>query len=83
MRYRKEVPDFYVSTYTYLYGLDPSLRNYTIHGLEPETPYEFSVQALSAEFRASDFSEERVINTQRAGAYTDDYSSYSLHMHKE
>ncbi len=69
IRYQKEVSDFYVSSYSYVYGLDPSRRNYTIHNLEPETPYKFSVQALSAEFQASSFSEERVISTLILGMY--------------
>lgn len=50
-----------------MYGLDPALRSYVIHNLDPETGYSFSVQALSAEFQSSLFSEERTISTFLAG----------------
>lgn len=67
LRYQKEVPDYYVSSYVYVYGLSPTRLNYTIHNLESETSYKFSVQALSTEFQPSDFSDERVITTLKAG----------------
>lgn len=67
VRYQKEVSDHYVSSFSYVYGLDPSLRSYVVHNLDPETGYSFSVQALSAEFQSSSFSEERTISTLLAG----------------
>ena len=70
IRYQKEVSDFYVSSYSYVYGLDSALRSYIIYNLDPETDYSFSVQALSAEFQSSSFSEERTISTLLAGKST-------------
>ena len=67
LRYQKEVPDYYVSTYDYIYGISPALRNYTVYNLDPETSYIFSVQALSTEYEPSDFSDERAISTWREG----------------
>lgn len=67
IRYQKEVDDFYITSYSYVYGLDPALQNYTIHNLESQTSYKFSIQAQSAEFRASSFSEERIITTMISG----------------
>ena len=59
----KETNDLSTSSYRYFYDLDPALRNYTIHNLEPETPYTFAVQAISSEFLPSPFSDENSINT--------------------
>lgn len=69
LRYQKEVPDYYVSSYIYVYGISSSQRNYTIHNLEASTSYEFSVQFLSAEFQPSQFSDGRIITTLRPGLY--------------
>ena len=71
IRYRKEVPDYYVSSYSFVYGVDPSARNHTIYNLVADTAYNFAIQALSAEFRPSNFSVERLINTLIAGKVSD------------
>lgn len=67
IRYKEETDELLVSSYRYLYNLNPSLRNYTIQNLEPETPYTFAVQAVSAEFLPSHFSDESTINTLLPG----------------
>lgn len=69
VRYRKQEVYFIVTSYDYIYNVDPSRRNYTVLKLDPETAYAFSVQALSDEFEESDFSEERIISTLVAGRY--------------
>ena len=68
IRYKEESDDV-VTSYNYVYNLDPSLRNYTIHNLEPETPYTFAVQAVSAEFLPSPFSDNSTVNTLLPGTY--------------
>lgn len=67
LRYQEDVPDYNVASYSFVYGLSATQRNYTVHGLEAETTYVFAVQALSAEFRPSDFSDERRVTTLRNG----------------
>ena len=69
IRYKEESDDV-VSSYNYLYNLDPSLRNYTIQNLEPDTAYTFAVQAVSAEFLPSPFSDNDTVNTLSPGIYT-------------
>ncbi len=67
IRYKEETNNLFVSSYRYLYNLDPTLRNYTIYNLEPDTPYTFAVQAISAEFLPSPFSDESTVNTLLPG----------------
>lgn len=69
IRYQKDVSEHYISSYEFIYGLSPSQLNYTIHNLDADTAYRFSIQALSAEFQPSAFSEERIINTAAPGMY--------------
>ncbi len=51
----------------YVYNVNPSLRNYTVVGLEPYTSYNFSVQAISDEYLPSEFSLENIITTTAEG----------------
>lgn len=56
-------------SYNYVYNIDASRRQYTVLNLDPETSYAFAVQAISAEFSRSDFSEERIMSTLIAGLF--------------
>ena len=69
IRYKEESEDI-ITSFNYIYNLDPSLRNYTVHNLEPDTPYTFAVQALSAEFLSSSFSDNNTVNTLVAGMWS-------------
>jgi len=69
IRYRKTFREFLTSVNMYVYNLDPTLRNYTIVGLEPYTSYNFSVRAISDEFLPSEFSLENIITTTPEGLF--------------
>ena len=54
-------------TYENIYNIEASRKEYTVYNLEPETNYGFAVQAVSSEFAASSFSDERIVSTLIAG----------------
>ena len=51
----------------YVYNVNPFMKEYTIIGLETYTAYNFSVQAISAEYLPSEFSLEHTITTTTEG----------------
>lgn len=55
IRYRRTYSSTY-SSYTYIRGIDPALRNYTIIGLSTDTYYSFSVAAVNLAARSSPYS---------------------------
>ncbi len=67
IRYQKTYQEFFIATNMYVYNIDPELQNYTVFGLEAYVSYNFSIQAISDEFRASAFSFENIITTLPSG----------------
>ena len=67
IRYRNTYQEYLTTTNMYVYNVNPSLRNYTVVGLEPYTSYNFSVQAISDEYLPSEFSLENIITTTAEG----------------
>ena len=67
IRYREESPEYIITSYIYIYNVNALRRNYTILNLELNTAYSVSIQALSAEFQSSTFSDENVITTLPPG----------------
>lgn len=63
IRYRKTFQEYVTTVNMYIYDVSAAVRNYTIVGLEPYTPYNFSVQALSATYSPSMFSVDNIITT--------------------
>ena len=51
----------------YARHINASLTNYTINNLEPDTSYEFRIQAVSSDFRTSSLSYPRTITTLPPG----------------
>ena len=67
IRYRKTFQEYLTTTNMYVHSGNPLVKNYTIIGLETYTAYNFSVQAISAEFLPSEFSLEYIITTTAEG----------------
>ena len=67
IRYRKTFQEYLTTTNMYVYNVDPLMKEYTVIGLETYTAYNFSVQAISAEYLPSEFSLERTITTTTEG----------------
>ena len=67
IRYGKDFENFILPSNFFIYNINASLRQYTIQNLEPSTSYNISIQAVSADFRTSDYSEGNVITTLPEG----------------
>lgn len=59
-------PPFFVD-YTYIRGINPDVRNYTISNLRPSTSYDISVQAVSVDTTFSSFSLGITVDTLPPG----------------
>ena len=51
----------------YALHISASLTNYTINNLEPDTSYDFRIQAVTSDFRTSSLSYPRTITTLPPG----------------
>lgn len=67
IRYRKTFQEYLTVINMYIYNVDPSYRNYTVIDLETFTSYNFSIQAISSEYRPTEFSLDNIITTATAG----------------
>ena len=67
IRYGKDFANFILPSNFFIYNINASLRQYTIQNLEPSTSYNISIQAVSADFRTSDYSEGNIITTLPEG----------------
>ena len=67
IRYSKDFANFILPSNFFIYNINASLRQYTIQNLEPSTSYNISIQAVSADFRVSDYSEGNIITTLPEG----------------
>ena len=70
IRYGRDFANFILPSYFFIYNVNASLRQYTIQNLEPSTSYNISIQAVSADFRMSDYSVGNIITTLPAGIYS-------------
>ena len=67
IRYGKDFENFVLPSNTYIFNINASLGRYTIQNLEPSTSYNISIQAVSADFRVSNYSIGNIITTLPAG----------------
>ena len=67
IRYGKDFENFILQTNTFIYNVNASLGQYTIQNLEASTSYNISVQAVSADFRMSNYSDGNIITTLPLG----------------
>ena len=58
-----DTANFILPSNFFIYNINASLRQYTIQNLEPSTSYNINIQAVSADFRMSDYSEGNIITT--------------------
>ena len=70
IRYGRDFANFILPSNFFIYNINASLRQYTIQNLEPSTSYNISIQAVSADFRTSDYSEGNIITTLPEGNLT-------------
>ena len=63
----------YRSSYTYIRDIDPARRNHTITGLQANTDYSFSVQAVNLNARSSSYSTSLSATTLPPGRHLNDY----------
>lgn len=60
----------YFSYFRYIRNIDPNLRNYTITGLEPNSPYAFQVRTINVDSIGSYFSSPLFVSTLPSGKYS-------------
>ena len=78
IRYRTTYSSSY-SSYTYIRDIDPALRNYTVTGLQTNTYYSFSVQAVNLGAQSSSYSSSFSAATLPPGRYILLLVHYELH----
>lgn len=60
----------FFGTFLYVRNIDPARRNYTITGLDPDTSYDFRIQAVGVDRRTGSFSVAATIVTLPPGMCT-------------
>ena len=67
IQYYESDTSFFNRVTQYARHINASLTNYTINNLEPDTTYDFRIQAVTSDFRTSSFSLTRTITTLPPG----------------